>query len=114
MNGLDIFALTSIAEGASLVTAEAMATGLPIVSTDVGSLSDIVLPGQNGFLVPVDDIQGMANAIRILLDDDARAQMGQRSRQIIESSISAERCAGAHIQAYRALVSTRHHIQGPD
>lgn len=100
LNGFDIFALTSVAEGASLVTAEAMATGLPIVSTDVGSLGDNVIPSVNGYLVKIDDVNAMARAIVALLDHKRRKDMGHRSREIVEQRISTEKCTAAHIVAY--------------
>ena len=100
MNAFDIFALTSVAEGASLVTAEAMAAGLPIIATDVGSLRDIVKPGVNGFLVDVNDFDAMSRSIESLLDDRLRATMGEESRRIVEAEVSDERCAEAHLRAY--------------
>jgi glycosyltransferase involved in cell wall biosynthesis len=105
MNAFDIFALTSLAEGASLVTAEAMAIGLPVVATNVGSLTDIVKPGLNGFLVEVNDTEAMSQSIAKLLDDDLRAVMGGRSREIVEAEVSDERCAEAHLAAYEEVLA---------
>lgn len=106
MNGFDVFLLTSVAEGASLVTAEALATGLPVVATDVGSLPDVVHRNENGMLVPVNDIEGAAQALRRLADPELRAKMGRQSRAIAESSVSSERCAAAHVEAYRRALRT--------
>jgi glycosyltransferase involved in cell wall biosynthesis len=101
MNAFDIFILTSRAEGASLVTAEAMATALPVVATDVGSLRDLVHDGENGILIKPDDIENAAAALRTLADPALRAKMGRRSREIVLASVSSEGCAAAHIAAYR-------------
>jgi glycosyltransferase involved in cell wall biosynthesis len=106
MNAFDIFILTSVAEGASLVTAEALATGLPVVATDVGSLPDVVHENENGMLVPVNDIEGAAHALRRLADPELRATMGRQSNAIAESSVSSERCAAAHVEAYRRALRT--------
>lgn len=101
MNAFDIFILTSRGEGASLVTAEAMATALPVVTTDVGSLRDLVQEGENGILVQPDDVEGAAAALRLLADPELRAKMSRRSREIAVASVSSERCAAAHLEAYR-------------
>jgi len=106
LNAFDVFILTSVAEGASLVTAEAMATGLPVIATDVGSLPDIVHENENGMLVPVNDVERAANALRLLADPELRARMGCRSRGIAVSSISSERCARAHVEAYQRALRT--------
>ena len=111
MNAFDIFILTSRGEGASLVTAEAMATGLPVIATDVGSLRDLVREGENGILVDPDDVESAAAALRLLADPELRAQMGQRSLKMAVASVSSERCAMAHLEAYRrALKITREKV----
>lgn len=59
----DVFALTSDFDNSPNVVLEAMATGLPIVATDVGGLRDFVTPGRNGELVPKGDAAAMAEAL---------------------------------------------------
>lgn len=100
MNAFDIFILPSIAEGASLVTAEAMAAELPVVASDVGSLPDIVHQGVNGFLCPAEALQPFCDALDRLRDPDVRIKMGQASRQIAMAQLGAEFCAQAHFKAY--------------
>lgn len=105
LNAFDVFALTSVAEGASLVTAEAMATSLPIISTDVGSLNDVVVPDRNGYLVELDDVRGMSEVVVRLLDAEKRREMGWHSRRIVEQQTSIEKCAAAHTRAYEIAFS---------
>jgi glycosyltransferase involved in cell wall biosynthesis len=79
--GFDLFLLTSVprSEGVSTTVLEAMATGVPVVSTNVGALAEVVVDGVTGRLVaPLDD-DAMFEAASALLDDgEARARMGGR------------------------------------
>lgn len=81
----DVFVLPSLVEPRGAVINEAMAVGLPVVTTDrCGSIGDIVLDGDNAFIYPAGD-DGALTAImdRLTIDDALRARMGQRSREII-------------------------------
>ena len=74
----DIFALSSSYEGLPLVVLEAMAAGLPIVSTNVGGICDIV--SDNGVLVPADASDEYVRALlRLVEDENARDELGQHS-----------------------------------
>lgn len=107
MNAFDVFLLPSVAEGASLVTAEAMATGLPIVASRVGSLPDIVVPGENGYLCEVDSLDEFCRALVELKDASLRETMGKASRRIAETRLGSARCAEAHFEAYRLALGRR-------
>jgi len=64
------------------VTLEAMAVGRPVIASRIGGLSDIVVDGETGFLVPPGDTLALREAIERLLDDPAlREQMGARAKQ---------------------------------
>src|SRR6185437_2144005 len=96
-NAMDIFVLTSHAEGASLVTMEAMATALPVVATDVGSLRDSVMEGVTGFVTPPNEDAAMAAAIDKLISlPDVRKSMGEAALERARSFFTANRCAAAH------------------
>jgi glycosyltransferase involved in cell wall biosynthesis len=78
----DIFAFPTRTEGMPLVVLEAMAAGLPVVTTDAPGVRDLVESGVNGFLSRVGDAQGMAQKISTLLaDPQLRGQMGARGQQ---------------------------------
>lgn len=80
----DVFILTSRREGLPKAVLEAMAVGLPIIATDVRGNRDLVKSGENGYLVPVDDVEQTAIAIERLIDsEDLRRSMGEKSKQLV-------------------------------
>jgi glycosyltransferase involved in cell wall biosynthesis len=86
-----VFVLTSRHEGLSVAMSEAMASGLPVVVTNVGDLSDLVQDGRNGFLLPVGDVEGFAERIESLLQDRvAYDAFGRAARAavIVHASVS--------------------------
>lgn len=83
--GADIFVLTSMSEGMPAVVLEAMACGLPVIATDVSGNEELVRRGENGFLVPVEDTEALAQAlVKLIRDKDLRERMGMRSRQLVQ------------------------------
>ncbi|MBU0495645.1 MAG: glycosyltransferase family 4 protein [Chloroflexi bacterium] len=86
----DLFVLPARAGGFSFASLEAMATGLPVVLTDVGSAADLVTPDVTGVLVPPGDEDGLVQAIDRLLDDlPTRLKMGVAARRVVEERFSA-------------------------
>lgn len=65
----DIYAISSDSEGLSLSCLEAMMVGVPIVSTECGGLTEVLVNNHNGLLVPLDDEKSLANAIFVLASD---------------------------------------------
>lgn len=108
MPALDVFVLTSSGEGASIVTREAMACGVPVVASDVGSLSDSVEHGTTGYLVDELDAQAFARSVeRLVRDDELRSDMSQNARRKACEQFTSERCGRDHVRAYEmALQST--------
>ena len=73
---------STLGEPFGQVVIEGMAAGKPVIATDGGALPEIVLPGITGLLIPMGDAPAMAEAIRTLLGDPARAAaMGEAGRQ---------------------------------
>ena len=105
MAAADIFALASLSEGFPLVVAEAMAAGLPIVASRVGSLPEIVEEGENGFLVEPAEPQEIADRILMLLADrDLRRKIGEANRWKAKS-YSWHHVAEQLDALYRSMIS---------
>ena len=86
----DVLVLPTKADLVPWAVLEAMAMQLPVVSTGVGAIPEIVVHDVTGFIVPAGDAEALANAIAGLLSDpDLRRTMGQRGRERIESDFDA-------------------------
>jgi glycosyltransferase involved in cell wall biosynthesis len=84
-----LFVLPSYAEGLPMALLEAMAWGIPVVSTPVGGIPQVLQHGLNGWLVSPGDIEGLASALLRLLEDRASAdRLGKAARHTIERSFS--------------------------
>jgi sugar transferase (PEP-CTERM/EpsH1 system associated) len=96
----DVFVLPSLAEGTSCTLQEAMATGLPIIATEVGGNSKLLDDGGCGQLVPSDDVAALASALTVqFLTPSVGEALGGRAREHALMCHSVERC----LQAYEEL-----------
>lgn len=101
LQAFDVFVLPSLAEGISNTILEAMATGLPVVATDVGGNGELVSHGNTGYLVPSKNAELMADAIRRYAEDpELRATHGQRARSIVESKFDLSTMVQRHLAVY--------------
>ena len=100
VHAFDTFALSSILEGLPLVVPEAMAAGLPIVTTSVGGLPDVIDQGHTGLLVPVDE-RAMAQALGQLADDRELAKrLGAQARVVALDRYSSEVMVDKYLALY--------------
>lgn len=89
LRALDCFVLPSLAEGTSCTLQEAMATGLPIVATDVGGNSDLLGSGRFGFLSPSGDAKALSRAIaKVFLEQNPMDQRHARAEIVERFSLS--------------------------
>jgi len=82
---LDVSVLSSLREGFSITILESMASGIPVVATDVGGNRELVEEGKTGHLVPARDTESLAGAmIRILKDESLAKRMVERARERVK------------------------------
>lgn len=79
-------------EGHPWVIVEAMAAGLPVISTDRGAIAESILDGKNGFIVPVRNPEAIADRLQLLMADPSlREQMGRESRRLYEENFTEKK-----------------------
>jgi len=87
----ELFALPSTREGMPLSLLEAMAAGRPVIATAVGDIPELVKDGQTGLLVAPGDLDGLASAIRWVVEHPRETgEMGARAAAVVEERYSAE------------------------
>lgn len=98
---VDIVCLSSLHEGHSITLLEAMASGKPVVATNVGGNPELVMDGQTGYLVPKQDPEEMAQALLELLKNEAEARaMGERARGRVEEEFNINRIVKEYEKVY--------------
>jgi glycosyltransferase involved in cell wall biosynthesis len=96
--------LTSASEGMPGTLMEAMATGVPVVGTDVGGTNELVVDGESGLLVPPYDPPAVAAALgRVLSDGALRERLATGGRRRMEDCFSLEVMLSAKERLYRRL-----------
>jgi len=104
MRAADVMLFTSRAEGLPNVVMEAMAAGLPVVSTRVGGVPEILRDGETGRLVPPDAAEAMASAVAdVLADPSAASAMAQRAEGFIRAHFNVDRNAPVLAQVLARL-----------
>jgi glycosyltransferase involved in cell wall biosynthesis len=106
LQAMDIACLVSESEGFSNAVLEKMATGLPMIVTDVGGNAEAVINGYNGVVIPPGNVDALAEAIRDLVDHPSkREEMGRRSRQRVEEVFSVRKMVRSHETYYENLMA---------
>ena len=83
--GMDFICLTSNNEGTPVSLIEAQAANIPVITTDVGGVRDIVLEGETGFIVPKNDVASLSDKMRLLIEDEKlRKKMSQNGWTFVE------------------------------
>ena len=101
MRGLHAFALPSLAEGISNTILEAMASGLPVIATDVGGNTDLVVPQQTGYIVPPAHPEAMARGLVEMAMRPSQSQaMGEAGRQRVLTNFSLQAMVGTYQSVY--------------
>jgi glycosyltransferase involved in cell wall biosynthesis len=101
----DAFVLSSRTEGLPLVIPEAMATGLPVISTAVGGIPTVIDEGETGYLVPAGDGAALAAAWERFASDGKLAEdLGRRGREVALMRYSAERMVRDYLAIYEEVL----------
>ena len=96
----DIFVLPTRADFAPTnVLCEAMAMGLPVITTSVGGLEEVVRQGETGYVVPPGDVELLADSLRTLVaSPETRRRLGDNGRRLVEEHFDLERIAGTIVK----------------
>jgi glycosyltransferase involved in cell wall biosynthesis len=93
-NQSDIFILPSYSEGLSMACLEAMAMGLPVITTPTGAMPEVIIDGQNGIITPIGNPEKLAENIEsLMLDGGLRKKMSENNIKDIKEKYDIEKIA---------------------
>jgi len=105
LQAADYFVFPSENEGVPHALIEAMAARLPVLATRVGGIPDIIVDGENGYLIPAGEDQELLAAIRRLLTNESGAlEVAQRARAKTETNLTYMATARAHLELFARLL----------
>lgn len=109
LSSLDVFVLSSVKEGLPFALIEAMAAGLPIVTTRVGGIPEVLVDGQSALLVPPGDPTALSQGIcRLVQNPQVAAALGAEARQaFLRNGLTAEAMVAATASLYRRFLATK-------
>ena len=101
----DVFVLPTRADMSPFVIIEAMATGKPVIATEIADVPNVVRHNETGFLISVDDEEMLRQRLQELLQNpEKRLAMGKRGREIVEAELNAE------VGAKRVLAAMKNRV----
>ena len=101
----DIFCLPTYGDCLPMVLSEAGASGMPLVSTDVAAIPEIVQDGKTGFLVPVGNADALTSALRKMISNgDLRIRMGKQALDVVRQHYDAQRNARQLVDLMKSIV----------
>jgi glycosyltransferase involved in cell wall biosynthesis len=102
----DMVLMPSRYEGFPFVMLEALGQGVPLISSNIAGPDEILRHGENGWLVPIEDVGALASALRTLRDDPAlRKKLGAAGRQTIRDPYNEETSMQHLIAFYQRMVA---------
>jgi N-acetyl-alpha-D-glucosaminyl L-malate synthase BshA len=107
LNKADLFLLPSSTESFGLVALEAMASGVPVIASNIGGIPEVVEDGVTGYLEDVGDVDRMAErAIELLRDDEARRRFGRAARERARTRFNHETIVPQYEAMYERLLAS--------
>jgi glycosyltransferase involved in cell wall biosynthesis len=104
----DVFLLPTDADAHSVATIEAMAMGLPVITTSVGGIVDIVDEGRTGYLIHPGDLEALADRLgRLRADAELRLRMGEAGRRRAEARFDNEKISREVVDAMKRALARR-------
>ncbi|HLG33718.1 MAG TPA: glycosyltransferase [Bacteroidia bacterium] len=108
ISGLDIIAMTSLNEGTPVSLIEAQAGSKPVVTTAVGGIEDVVIPGETALLSSSEDVETFAgNLLRLVEDKALREKMQLKGKEFVMERFSYQRLTSDMAELYRELLNKR-------
>lgn len=105
---LDVFVYSALHDEVPLAVIKAMAAGRPVVASAVGGVPELIRDGETGILVPAQDAESLAAALRRVVDDPVAARaMGRNARRQIGETYTIQRVGNAIHELYRCAVRAR-------
>ena len=109
LNKASIIALPSYREGLPTILIEAASVGRPIIATDVPGCREVVIDGQNGYLIPDRNHQMLTEKIlHISENHQLMTEMGEKSREMAEKIFTIEKVYSQYWKLYNGLRLTNH------
>lgn len=110
LRGMDLFVLPSLSEGISNTILEAMASGLPVIATNVGGSPELVSDGETGRLIPQSDPVALASAIKDYVNAPETAiEAGKAGKKRIDQQFSMDVMVAAYARVYDELLTRTEH-----
>lgn len=102
----DVFAHPALAEGLGVATLKAAAAGVPVVGFAAGGMTEAVVDGETGILVPTEDVDALRQALVDLMDDrDLRTRLGDAGRKRMQNEFSIATMADKHVALYESVLN---------
>jgi N-acetyl-alpha-D-glucosaminyl L-malate synthase BshA len=103
----DLFLLPSESESFGMAALEAMASEAVVIATRTGGLPEVVVEGETGYLLPVGDVERMAErAIEVLRDDQKRRSMGRRAREVAIERFAENAIVPLYRRMYERVIAS--------
>ncbi|WP_274475879.1 glycosyltransferase family 4 protein [Mangrovimonas aestuarii] len=107
MKEIDVLILPSLKEGIANVVLESMALGVPVISTDCGGMSEVVIPNETGWLVPTRNPQAIANAVREVINTPPQElyRITKNAHNFVKEHFNAEQSIKQFLELYDAVMA---------